>query len=337
MNTLKKKHPNDRDHRLNYDSTTHTYNTDTCHNFRNVSSITKSVFPPFDTNRVAANCSRSPKPEYRNKSPSQIMRMWGNSRILGNKLHDLIDKFYNEEYFVPSNLANSLQSSLTQFMTFNNKKKDVEGWDIFRTEWRIFDEELKVAGTLDAIFMDKDGKYHLVDWKRVKDIKKRAYNKGERATAQGLTHLLNCNYNQYALQLNTYKYILERRYGIKIETQRLVQFHPTLKEYKEFIVPEMKQEVNALLLPGYSFREPPPPRVDFIPNISTVGSLKLSKSKSTACFQPASRSRATSYARGKGRGRGRGRGKAVKRPTDLMEGLACSLSLLRRRRAARSK
>ena len=196
-----------------------------------------------------------------------------------------------------------VEPSLAQFMAWNTKKEDVEGWDIFRTEWRIFDEELKVAGTLDAIFVDEDGKYHLVDWKRSKEIKKHAYNWGERATAQGLTHLLNCNYNHYALQLNTYKYILERRYGIKIDTQRLVQFHPTLKEYKEFIVPEMKQEVNALLIPGYSFREPPPPRVDFIPNIASVGSLKLSKSKS------------------------------VKRPTEL----ACSLSLLRRRRAARSK
>ena len=300
MNTLEKKHPNDRDHRLNYDSTTHTYNTDTCHNFRNVSSVIKGAFPPFETNRVAASCSRSHNPEYRNKSPSQIKTSWARSRKLGTQLHDIIDMFYNMNDAPYA--GTGVESSLAQFMTWNNKKEDVEGWEIFRTEWRIFDEELKVAGTVDAVFVDKDGKYHLVDWKRSKEIKNHAY-RGARATAQGLTHLLACNYNQYALQLNTYKYILERRYGIKIETQRLVQLHPSIKEYKEFIVPEMKQEVNALLIPGYSFREPPPPRVDFIPNIASVGSLKLSKSKS------------------------------VKRPTEL----ACSLSLLRRRRAARSK
>ena len=43
-------------------------------------------------------------------------------------------------------------------------------WIPFRTEWSIFSEICMVAGQIDAVFWHSgSNKFHMVDWKRVKD------------------------------------------------------------------------------------------------------------------------------------------------------------------------
>ena len=41
----------------------------------------------------------------------------------------------------------------------------------YRTEWTVFHEEWKLAGSIDMIFENEDGTLQIYDWKRCKDIK----------------------------------------------------------------------------------------------------------------------------------------------------------------------
>ena len=61
-------------------------------------------------------------------------------------------------------------------------------------------------------YTDEADNFYLFDWKRSKQIKKEnRYRKGKHP----LNHLDDANYWHYALQLNIYKYILEKNYIIK--------------------------------------------------------------------------------------------------------------------------
>ena len=40
----------------------------------------------------------------------------------------------------------------------------------YRTEWTVFDEDLKLSGSIDMLFRDISGNFHIYDWKRSKQI-----------------------------------------------------------------------------------------------------------------------------------------------------------------------
>ena len=97
------------------------------------------------------------------------------------------------------------------------------------------------------IFEKKDGSLVLYDWKRCKEIKKE--NRFESAKTACVEHLPNSNYWHYSLQLNTYKYLLEKNYGKKVRGMYLVCLHPDNKNksYQRIKVPNLQKEVKKLM------------------------------------------------------------------------------------------
>ena len=80
----------------------------------------------------------------------------------------------------------------------------------YRTEWVVWNEDVKISGTIDIVFEDENGDLVIYDWKRSKEIcKTSGYNKF--ALTECINHLPDTNYWHYALQLNTYKKIIEDR------------------------------------------------------------------------------------------------------------------------------
>ena len=119
----------------------------------------------------------------------------------------------------------------------------------YRTEWMVYDEEIRIAGSIDMVYEDPvgDGSLMIYDWKRTKEIKKTdGFNKF--ATTECINHLPDTNFWHYALQLNIYKAIVERNYGKKVTTLMLVCLHPDNKnkDYLLFKVPDLQEEVRNL-------------------------------------------------------------------------------------------
>ena len=97
------------------------------------------------------------------------------------------------------------------------------------------------------IFENDDGTLQIYDWKRSKEItKSNSWNKY--STTECLNHLPDTNYWHYSLQLNIYKYILEKKYNKKVTGLYLVCLHPDNKG-KNFIrikASNLDNEVNEL-------------------------------------------------------------------------------------------
>ena len=122
----------------------------------------------------------------------------------------------------------------------------------------IFDEDVRLAGSIDFVAENEDGTLTIYDWKRCKEIKK-TNSFGGSALTECISHLPDTNYWHYALQLNTYKTILERKYGKTIKAMFLVGLHPDLPSYQLLKVPDLRTEMADL----FALRnggKPPHPR-----------------------------------------------------------------------------
>ena len=129
------------------------------------------------------------------------------------------------------------------FLRFHKQHSELEA---YRTEWMIYDKELKLAGSIDMVFKNKDGTLSIYDWKRCKEIKKE--NRWDSAITECINHLPDTNYWHYSLQLNTYKAMLESKYGVKVKDLYLVCLHPNNKNnsYQKIKVPILKNEIKDL-------------------------------------------------------------------------------------------
>ena len=152
---------------------------------------------------------------------------------LGTKMHLNIEEFYNE--LKPVNNSK-------EFMHFINFYLDHKHLKPFRTEWMVYAEDLKLAGSIDMVF-EENGKLHIYDWKRSKEIKEQ--NKWQEGKYP-LSHLPDANFWHYSLQLNCYKYILEKYYGKEVDEMNLVVLHPNNDNYIKLKVPQLKEEVEAI-------------------------------------------------------------------------------------------
>jgi hypothetical protein len=210
-------------------------------------------FPEFNKKMVIQNIVRGkkwandPSYKYYGMTYEEIDEMWAeNGRIAseaGTIMHADIEFFYNG---IPVE-NNSVEFS--QFMDFYEDHKDQ--FKMYRTEWMICAEELRITGSIDAVFINPDGTLTLGDWKRSKGISKTAFRRND-VGYHPFTHMPNCNFSHYSLQLNLYRIILEEYYGKKIKEMFLVVCHPNNevvdgKRYLKIMIPRLDREAKLLL------------------------------------------------------------------------------------------
>jgi hypothetical protein len=136
---------------------------------------------------------------------------------------------------------NSDSISWDHFISFIN---DYPNLRPYRTEWLIYDDILKIAGSIDMVYENDDGTLEIYDWKRSKNISYPGY--GEHAIPDCIKHLPDCNYIHYSLQLHTYKMILETKYNKKVTAMYLIRLHPNGESYDRIPVHNLNNEVIML-------------------------------------------------------------------------------------------
>ena len=98
------------------------------------------------------------------------------------------------------------------------------------------------------VYENPDGTLSIYDWKRAKNITRiNTFNKF--ALSPAVCHLPDSNFWHYALQLNTYKYILETKYNKQVKELYLVRLHPDAeeKDYELIKLPDLSTEIRELL------------------------------------------------------------------------------------------
>lgn len=247
---------------IEFDEPTHVYSHRSLPDkrFTSVTTFVHHLFPVFNTDEVIKNIMRSrkwkPGHKYWGMTAEEIKNMWAangtESAQYGTIMHNNIENFMNQTDMPPdythqmvldkNTFTNSPTTEWKYFLQFVN---DFPNMIPFRTEMRIFDTDWNIAGSVDMIYKNDDGTLSIYDWKRVKEIA--TENKFDTAIPPFLQHLPHCNFYHYSLQLNVYKAILEKNYGVKVTKLCLVVLHPIHDNYLLIECADLQREVLAFL------------------------------------------------------------------------------------------
>jgi ATP-dependent exoDNAse (exonuclease V) beta subunit len=241
---IKNAHP--RDPYIEFDEGPHIY---TVHGEGGYTSVTTWIhqhFSHFDADKIITNMITSgklkdPTNRYYGMTREEIKALWDKNRISasgsGTQIHYDIECYYN---------GVTVQNDSIEFQYFRQFLADFPELKPYRTEWMVYYEEYKLSGSIDMIFENPDGTLQIYDWKRSKEIKYENY--GRCAETQCIRHVPDSNFWHYSIQLNTYKTILEHKYGKKVTGLYLVIIHPDnpTKTYERLEVPFMDKEMTDL-------------------------------------------------------------------------------------------
>eukprot|EP01033_Poteriospumella_lacustris_P008323 gene8323-6003_t len=224
-----------------------------------VTQLVASFFDAFDADEAAAALLRSanwPRPEYTHPDGSaftkdEILARWDavglEARTVGTRLHALVERFFDAAdpsaatppplLFAPDDeeadeTPETLRAEMAQLRSF--------AWSFLRpkrvrpvaTELRLVAPDVGVAGSVDFVgeLLPPAGyrgppRHVLIDWKRSKNMAQAAFA-AFGATGRGpLRHVAACDGFKYALQLNLYRHVLERYYGVHVAEMYVVSLH----------------------------------------------------------------------------------------------------------------
>ncbi len=230
-----------RDKRIKFKKDEHIYFIDDSPNTISGTTFIHKFFPDFDGPKIAPFVARK-----RGMTSEEVLLQWEmegkNSADLGTELHLDIEQYFDKKII----------NDKKEFQHFLRLFEKVENLELYRTEWRIFDDILMLAGTADTIFKKRDGTFVIYDWKRSKEIKQWGHpDYYTNETQKGIgkcKDIEDCNHQHYCLQLNLYKRILEEHYFLEGQVSEMyfVQLHPNFETYNLFEVPNMQDKINEM-------------------------------------------------------------------------------------------
>jgi len=237
--------------------------------YTSVTTWNHSHFPKFEADSIIDNMMKSKSwkegHKYWGLTPEQIKTQWNTNKDAvagaGTDLHYEIECFNNDKRFqfdytnkelyeiYMSDNKEKHESTAIEWQYFINFVRDNPDLKPFRTEWTVYHDDVKISGSIDMIYENPDGTLSIYDWKRAKLIT-RINNFNKFALPPQICHLPDSNFWHYALQLNTYKAILEQKYGKIVKNLFLVRLHPDAEEknYELIELPDLSTEIKDLFM-----------------------------------------------------------------------------------------
>jgi ATP-dependent exoDNAse (exonuclease V) beta subunit len=268
---LKKQNKHPRDENIHFEEEGHKYtiksdqDKDPSKPYTSVTTFIHSNFPVFESDRIIKNMMNGKSwkegHKYWNMTADQIKNLWEKNAsdvsALGTNLHYQIECFMNNPNLSPNYCHSQL---LEKYYEISSETIPSKEWNYFinfitnfpnlkpyRTEWTIYHEELKLAGSIDMVYENPDLTLSIYDWKRVKNITTiNTFNKY--SFTECISHLPDSNFWHYTLQLNIYKKIIEEKYQKQVTELYLVRLHPENEEgtYDLIKIPVIEEDIIAL-------------------------------------------------------------------------------------------
>jgi hypothetical protein len=225
--------------RIEFDEATHTYTDDIGIEYVSGTQFVHRYCKPFDAEQMALHCSGNPRSEWYDVPVDEIIRAWDAKReaacALGTAVHWFIETGeLSDGVYVPQAMYANAENAFHDFLSNHGFPEQ---------EKIIFCPRYGIAGTVDALFY---ADRIIGDWKTNAEIK---FENPFGKMLAPFDFLDDCNANHYRLQLNLYRFILERDYDCPIEGMKIV--HITENGWNEYEMEEIenriiKEALNAI-------------------------------------------------------------------------------------------
>jgi ATP-dependent exoDNAse (exonuclease V) beta subunit len=267
--SVKNSHPRDADIQFYEEDHKYIILSEPDVKYTSVTTWNHSHFPKFEADSIIDNMMKSKSwkegHKYWGLTPEQIKAQWNTNKDAvagaGTDLHYEIECFNNDKRFqfdytnkelyeiYMSDNKEKHESTAIEWRYFINFVRDFPDLKPYRTEWTVYHDDVKISGSIDMIYENPDGTLSIYDWKRAKLIT-RINNFNKFALPPQICHLPDSNFWHYALQLNTYKAIIEQKYGKIVKNLFLVRLHPDAEEknYELIELPDLSTEIKDLFM-----------------------------------------------------------------------------------------
>lgn len=254
-----------QDERIFFEALTHTYSVIDIGTMKSVTQVIQTFFEEFKAEYWSLRKCNGDKQQAAELRDKWACKAKFASQI-GTHLHEQIEHFLNtgakpmlhcdiayEGEYIYEKKTVSIEKEWKMYMKFHHQTH----YQPFRTEWAVYDEDTRIAGTIDLICAKDDGTYELYDWKRSNKVIPHQDNRFSHGQ-HGLEHLPDTSYQHYCLQQNMYRHIVEKNYGLTISAMHLVVLHPeaTIEwngniytpagQYRIIDVPKMEREIDII-------------------------------------------------------------------------------------------
>jgi hypothetical protein len=203
-----------------------------------VTRAVSSLKPPFNQDSVAAKVAKDRTTPEKVWTPEMVKAEWDAKRKAsmdrGSRVHEAIALHLKGDFAQVDDPYLAHNADLPEMRVFKALWV-VMGQDnlVHNTEWVIGDSELGIAGTCDAVMLNRPANtYHLFDWKT--GSKFETANRFQKLLPP-FDDLDDCEFNIYSIQLAAYRLIIERNTGKQLGDSYIVhlredghQFHKAL-------------------------------------------------------------------------------------------------------------
>lgn len=217
--------------------------------FKSVTTVISSIEHKFDVDGVAESIAKQrdddPKknPDYIGMSKDRIINYWQEindaANEYGTHVHEVVEKYLlNDKWYFPDN-----EFDLQVCRAYDELKLD-EGVCLY-PERVLFSEEYKLAGTSDLV-IDIDNEYFTVgDYKTNKVFN--FFSPFKQMLKKPFSHLQDCQFVVYTLQLSVYALMYEVETGKKCCELYALHFNKETKKFRKINLMYMRHEAETLL------------------------------------------------------------------------------------------
>ena len=182
--------------KVKFDPVEHKYSIDGVE-LTSVTGFIKKFFEDFDRDRWARYVA-----DRDGRMMEEVLKEWQERRDYGKKIHKLIEDHINGEQL--EEYPNEVFEAIKLLQAIPNAK--------INSEIKVHSEDWMIAGIIDAVIETPEG-IILIDWKTTRNLR---MGNSYRQAKDPISHLDDCNYNKFLLQLNMYRALFEHCYGKKV-------------------------------------------------------------------------------------------------------------------------
>lgn len=220
-------------------------------NWISVTSFVKLFKPVFDAENAAVKACQNFKSKWYGMNPKEVIQIWDNetqrSLIAGSWYHNereqellMCENLQRDGRTLP--VIRPLEQDGVKFAPDQNLTEGIY------PEHLVFLKSAGICGQADRIEVVQNW-VDVYDYKTNKEIKTEGFKNRDGVTVKmkgPLSHLDDCNFIHYALQLSIYMYIiLKHNHNLKPRKLEIHHIGFEIESYDAYGYPIMKQDVNG--------------------------------------------------------------------------------------------
>lgn len=188
----------------------HSYHVAKDKKYTGATTFLKCVKEPFDEAKWLPIKAR-----HNGIKPWEMKQQWkkkaDDSIIKGKAVHYYLEMLWNNK------IVDCPSKSARQFyMDYKDKVT------LLRSEFLLCDDDIEVASQIDALFVDREGRVIIADYKTNGDFTMESKYK----LLSPCQDLMACKYHEYSLQVSLYKHMLNKA-GMTVDDMWIIWIHDT--------------------------------------------------------------------------------------------------------------